>query len=316
MYKWNKKEIEKRYDEVYDLFFNSKSLDEAIYLIFNLVVYSKLKKVFSNTFEEEDDLKYDSSAFIDNNSDMDLNDEEAYHSYAVDSVSLFLKQFNEKYYDFFCDLVNKNRLYLTRNDKENYSTHYIDELKNEYFIYVNSNSLENEKIMLIREFGYAYQVHIDENKYSNTYKTFNSDKKFGEDSILLKDAFPTFLELSMLEFYDRKTKEEIEKTISEHIEEKFALSKEIDSGVNILYTKEERQQLPKHITSNYCALFMFSNNTIEPSFTRVDEFLNENHHGTTGSELWKIANGNIEGIDHYKEQILAKKREKENSERR
>ncbi len=303
MYRWNEDKIKNRFFDIKKLIWASNNIDEAIYLINNLSIYDKLNKILNNTFEKEDNVKYDTSAFIDNTkNNMDLNDD-TYHSYAIESISNFLKQFNQKYYEFFSELIEKNSFHLIRNEKENYSTHFIDDLKKEYFIYVNSNNIENEKIMLIREFGYAYQVHIDENKHCHSYKVLNSDKKFGEDAILLIDAFPTFLELSMLDFYYRKSNEEITSTITNFIENKLLLNKEIASDENFLYSKEEKEQIPKQITSNYCALFMFSNNLIDVSFKRVDDFL-ENNHGTKGSILWNIANNNDEGIDQYKEHIL------------
>ncbi len=297
MCSWNQYIIEKNINKIRNKLLISKEKDDIISLRNAAEVYIKMDKLMLDVIEKEGDNFIYPPPFL-ADKDIDLSENDIYHSITIEKISNFLKEFNPEYYYFFNDMAKKGLISLHKNDDGiNISEHFIDPINKTSFIYVSSNSLEEEN-ELIKQFGYVYQI-------------VNNEIPYDESKVLVKDAFPEYLLMSMKSFYNDDLKDSLIKEKYSVIDKLIIEQKAIEGDSES--KKEERKEIGNKIGSNYMAIFMFENNDIECSFKNVDEFIrrNNNNEGNKSRVLWQIANDNIEGIDHVKEHVVLKNKIKE-----
>lgn len=275
MCSWNQHIIEKNIEKIKKLLLKSRNEDEIIRLTRISDMYYKMDKITDQVITKEGDNYIYPLRDLDDNSDI-------YHSYTIDKVLTFLREFNIEYYNEFSSMIEKGLVSLHKNeDGKDTSEHFIDDVNKSSFIYVSSNDFEIEAQELIGQFGYIYQA---------------MHNNYDESNILFIDSFPDYLKMSMKCYYDNSLKEEIVDDIAYKNQLLFDSSDNLNTNEQDYYKK--KNEYAKELASNYLALFMFLNNDIEYSFDNVNNFIKNNNTLGDFNTLWNIANGNIEGIDH------------------
>ncbi len=297
MCSWNQYIIDKNLEKIRNRMIYSEDKNEIDFLTSSAEVYRKVFELMNQVISKEGENYIYPPSFRDNQR-IDLDNNDIYHSNTIEKVSKFLMEFNPEYYNVFMALAKNGLISLHKNeDGKNVGEHFVDRANKTCFIYVSSNDSELESEELIRQFGYVYQ-------------TINNEIEYDESRILIADAFPNYLVLSMKYHYNNDLKialiNEIKQKNNKLFKELMTLNEKKSKNIKL------KKMLANQISSNYMSLFMFLNNDIECSFKNVDEFVKVNNEDYNSSLLWSIANNNSEGINHAKEQILLKKKQRTN----
>lgn len=286
MYIWNEYLIEKNLNNIKKLLIKSKKQEDVAILNNVLYTYYKIEDIAKDITEERYLREYSKFANVANIEDDDICERNMLHT--IYEVSYFLKDFNEEYFEYFDKMLKSGLIFLDKSESKVKSNHYLDPINKMGFIHIRSDFNNIESSSLIEEFGRVLQ-------------SSKNEKSFDESKIAFKDAFPLYLKYSMMNYYGINSKEDIVETIKLENEEIFAKMNKLDS-------KLEKEYSSREMVSNYFTMFMFLNNDIDATFDSVNEFMHKNHNNTKIRNLWTIANKNVEGIDHIKEQSLSKKK--------
>ena len=288
MYLWNRNTIDKNIKLLKKIITMKKSTYDLNKIVFSLSSYKKVNEKLGDISDECYQQHFLNCPLVDDILDMDrssiMQRKDANEYLTIYDVAYFLHSFNIDFYNSFIKMVKDGLISLDKKDCNTNGEIFVDTINNVSFINIESTFIKSEAGVLINQFARAYQLEHNELGYS-------------PESLIFEDAFPKYLEYSMLDFYQTKSKEESIEDMRSENELSYIMVRNITEDKANRRVKE-KEKYTKNILSNTLASCMLLNNDIDINFDSIDEFIRKNHIGTKSKELLSIANKNMEGIRH------------------